>query len=75
MFQVQTLSKVHHKNLVTFLGYCLNKKCLALVYDFMSRGHLQEVLRGGQDYSLSWEERLHIALDAAQGPLKSFTLF
>lgn len=29
----------------------------------------------GQDYSLSWEERLHIALDAAQGPLKSFTLF
>ncbi|KAF2952905.1 hypothetical protein DAI22_01g372400 [Oryza sativa Japonica Group] len=65
--EVQTLSKVHHKNLVTFLGYCLNKKCLALVYDFMSRGNLQEVLRGGQDYSLSWEERLHIALDAAQG--------
>ncbi|XP_052158719.1 probable LRR receptor-like serine/threonine-protein kinase At1g51810 [Oryza glaberrima] len=65
--EVQTLSKVHHKNLVTFLGYCQNKKCLALVYDFMSRGNLQEVLRRGQDYSLSWEERLHIALDAAQG--------
>ncbi|XP_015639559.3 senescence-induced receptor-like serine/threonine-protein kinase [Oryza sativa Japonica Group] len=65
--EVQILSKVQHKNLVTFLGYCHNKKCLALVYDFMARGNLQEVLRGGQEYSLSWEERLHIALDAAQG--------
>uniref|UniRef100_J3L538 Protein kinase domain-containing protein n=1 Tax=Oryza brachyantha TaxID=4533 RepID=J3L538_ORYBR len=44
--EVQTLSKVHHKNLVTLVGYCQNKKCLALVYDFMPRGNVQEVLRG-----------------------------
>uniref|UniRef100_A0A0D9V6Y8 Protein kinase domain-containing protein n=1 Tax=Leersia perrieri TaxID=77586 RepID=A0A0D9V6Y8_9ORYZ len=48
--EVQTLSKVHHKNLVAFVGYCQNKKCLALVYDFMPRGNLQEVLRGGLEY-------------------------
>ncbi|KAG8055046.1 hypothetical protein GUJ93_ZPchr0001g31177 [Zizania palustris] len=65
--EVQTLSKVHHKNLVALVGYCQNKKCLALVYDFMPRGNLHQVLRGGQECSLSWEERLHIALDAAQG--------
>ncbi|KAM0880465.1 hypothetical protein ACQ4PT_033554 [Festuca glaucescens] len=65
--EVQTLSKVHHKNLVTLKGYCQNKKCLALVYDFMPRGNLQQVLRGGDDYSLNWEQRLHIAVDAAQG--------
>ncbi|KAE8769633.1 putative LRR receptor-like serine/threonine-protein kinase [Hordeum vulgare] len=65
--EVQTLSKVHHKNLVTLQGYCQNKKCLALVYDFMPRGNLQQLLRGGDDYSLNWEERLHIAFDAAQG--------
>ncbi|KAF7024277.1 hypothetical protein CFC21_036646 [Triticum aestivum] len=64
--EVQTLSKVHHKNLVTLQGYCQNKKCLALVYDFMPRGNLQQLLRGG-DNSLNWEQRLHIALDAAQG--------
>uniref|UniRef100_A0A0E0C9A7 non-specific serine/threonine protein kinase n=1 Tax=Oryza meridionalis TaxID=40149 RepID=A0A0E0C9A7_9ORYZ len=64
--EVQTLSKVHHKNLVALVGYCQNKKCLALVYDFMPRGNLQQLLRGGYD-SLNWEERLHIALDAAQG--------
>ncbi|XP_037409643.1 senescence-induced receptor-like serine/threonine-protein kinase [Triticum dicoccoides] len=64
--EVQTLSKVHHKNLVTLQGYCQNKKCLALVYDFMPRGNLQQLLRGG-NYSLNWEQRLHIALDAAQG--------
>ncbi|XP_051227185.1 senescence-induced receptor-like serine/threonine-protein kinase [Lolium perenne] len=65
--EVQTLSKVHHKNLVTLEGYCQNKKCLALVYDFMPRGNLQQLLRGVHDYSLNWEQRLHIALDAAQG--------
>ncbi|XP_048564918.1 senescence-induced receptor-like serine/threonine-protein kinase [Triticum urartu] len=65
--EVQTLSKVHHKNLVTLQGYCQNKKCLALVYDFMPRGNLKQLLKGGDDYSLTWEQRLHIALDAAQG--------
>ncbi|XP_051221878.2 probable LRR receptor-like serine/threonine-protein kinase At1g51810 [Lolium perenne] len=65
--EVQTLSKVHHKNLVALKGYCQNKKCLALVYDFMSRGNLQQLIRGGDDYSLNWEQRLHIALDSAQG--------
>uniref|UniRef100_A0A8I6XAS6 Protein kinase domain-containing protein n=2 Tax=Hordeum vulgare subsp. vulgare TaxID=112509 RepID=A0A8I6XAS6_HORVV len=65
--EVQTLSKVHHKNLVTLQGYCQNRKCLALVYDFMPRGNLQQLLRGGGDYSVKWEQRLHIALDAAQG--------
>ncbi|KAF7031250.1 hypothetical protein CFC21_042607 [Triticum aestivum] len=65
--EVQTLSKVHHKNLVTLQGYCQNKKCLALVYDFMHRGNLQQLLREGDDYSLNWEQRLHIALDSAQG--------
>ncbi|XP_044977394.1 probable LRR receptor-like serine/threonine-protein kinase At2g28960 [Hordeum vulgare subsp. vulgare] len=65
--EVQTLSKVHHKNLVTLQGYCQNTKCLALVYDFMPRGNLQQLLREGDDYSLNWEQRLHIALDSAQG--------
>ncbi|XP_071682076.1 cysteine-rich receptor-like protein kinase 6 isoform X2 [Lolium perenne] len=65
--EVQTLSKVHHKNLVTLQGYCQNKKCLALVYDFMPRGNLQQLLRGAEDYTLNWEQRLHIAFDSAQG--------
>ncbi|KAI5003276.1 hypothetical protein ZWY2020_030436 [Hordeum vulgare] len=65
--EVQTLSKVHHKNLVTLQGYCQNKKCLALVYDFMPRGNLQQLLREGDEYNLNWEQRLHIALDSAQG--------
>ncbi|XP_047059011.1 probable LRR receptor-like serine/threonine-protein kinase At1g51810 [Lolium rigidum] len=65
--EVQTLSKVHHKNLVALKGYCQNKKCLALVYDFMSRGNLQQLIRGGDDDGANWEQRLQIALDAAQG--------
>ncbi|CAM0870431.1 unnamed protein product [Alopecurus aequalis] len=41
--------------------------CLALVYDFMPGGNLQQLLRGGDINTLNWEQRLHIALDAAQG--------
>ena len=31
-------------------------------------------LDAGDDYSLNWEQRLHIALDAAQGPYFNYLL-
>ncbi|BAH94527.1 Os09g0358000, partial [Oryza sativa Japonica Group] len=43
---VQSLTKVHHKNLVSLVGYCSEKAHLALVYEYMSRGNLFDHLRG-----------------------------
>ncbi|KAG1346649.1 Receptor-like protein kinase [Cocos nucifera] len=67
--EAQSLTRVHHKNLVTFVGYCKDVNYLALIYEYMSQGSLQEHLRGkaGLGRILSWGERLQIAVEAAQG--------
>uniref|UniRef100_A0A0E0M093 Protein kinase domain-containing protein n=1 Tax=Oryza punctata TaxID=4537 RepID=A0A0E0M093_ORYPU len=44
--EVESLTKVHHKNLVSLVGYCSEKAHLALVYEYMSRGNLFDHLRG-----------------------------
>jgi serine/threonine protein kinase len=44
--QVQHLTRVHHKNLVSLIGYCKDKKHLALVYEYMQGGSLEDCLRG-----------------------------
>uniref|UniRef100_A0A0E0QQA9 non-specific serine/threonine protein kinase n=1 Tax=Oryza rufipogon TaxID=4529 RepID=A0A0E0QQA9_ORYRU len=44
--EVQSLSKVHHKNLVSLVGYCTEKAHLALVYEYISGGNLFDHLRG-----------------------------
>ncbi|CAA7410059.1 unnamed protein product [Spirodela intermedia] len=65
--EAQLLRRVHHKHLVTLLGYCNDN--LALVYEFMPRGSLADHLSGGSAHhnTLSWRGRLRIALEAAQG--------
>jgi serine/threonine protein kinase len=44
--QVNSLTKVHHRNLVSLVGYCWEKDHLALVYEYMSEGSLTDQLRG-----------------------------
>jgi serine/threonine protein kinase len=44
--QAQTLTKIHHKNLVSLVGYCKDGKYLALVYEHISEGNLDDKLRG-----------------------------
>ncbi|MQL85410.1 hypothetical protein Taro_017952 [Colocasia esculenta] len=68
--QVLTLMRVHHRNLVSLLGYCDEKNNLALVYEYMAEGCLVDHLRGKAREStggLTWEMRLQIALEAAIG--------
>ncbi|KAM0885146.1 hypothetical protein ACQ4PT_030534 [Festuca glaucescens] len=66
--EVQSLTKVHHRNLVSLVGYCWEKDHLALVYEYMSRGNLWEHLRGKTgDETLDWATRVRVVLEAAQG--------
>ncbi|KAE8790691.1 putative LRR receptor-like serine/threonine-protein kinase PAM74 [Hordeum vulgare] len=67
--EVNSLNKVHHRNLVSFVGYCWEKDHLALVYEYMSQGTLYDHLRGknGVHEPLSWATRVRIVLEAAQG--------
>ncbi|XP_034684080.1 MDIS1-interacting receptor like kinase 2-like [Vitis riparia] len=38
--EVQVLSKVRHRNIIKLYGYCLHKRCMFLVYEYMERGNL-----------------------------------
>ncbi|KAH7428001.1 hypothetical protein KP509_10G070700 [Ceratopteris richardii] len=66
--EVNLLSRVHHKNLVKFLGYCKEEK-LVLVYEFMAKGSLFDCLhsQNARISPLPWTTRLRILVDAAQG--------
>eukprot|EP01018_Ginkgo_biloba_P004980 Gb_28745 [translate_table: standard] len=65
---ISTLDKVRHKNLIAFLGYCLESNKRLLVYEFMPRGTLsQHIFKWEQNglEPLDWNNRLLIALDVA----------
>ncbi|WOL14609.1 hypothetical protein Cni_G23389 [Canna indica] len=67
--EAQHLTRVHHRNLVSMVGYCKDMEYQAVVFEYMSQGTLQDHLQGKMHNSgtLSWRQRLHIAVDAAQG--------
>ncbi|KAK8963159.1 putative leucine-rich repeat receptor-like protein kinase [Platanthera guangdongensis] len=65
--EIEMLSRVHHKNLVTLVGFCFQRGERMLVYDYVSKGTLRENLAGQTGIQLDWMRRLQIALDSARG--------
>ncbi|KAF8727327.1 hypothetical protein HU200_018929 [Digitaria exilis] len=67
--EAQILTRIHHKNLVSMIGYCKDGQYMALVYEYMPEGTLQEQIAGNgrNGKRLTWRQRLLIALDSAQG--------
>ncbi|XP_065873094.1 probable receptor-like protein kinase At5g24010 [Euphorbia lathyris] len=72
--EIIILSQIHHRNLVSLIGYCDEKSEMILVYEFMEKGTLREHLYTSDSENnstsrseLSWEERLKICIDSAKG--------
>ncbi|KAJ7000749.1 calcium/calmodulin-regulated receptor-like kinase 2 isoform X2 [Populus alba x Populus x berolinensis] len=65
--EISLLGRLHHRNLVNLLGYCVDKGSHMLIYQFMSNGSLANHLYNDEERFLSWEERLQIALDISHG--------
>ncbi|XP_015693981.1 probable LRR receptor-like serine/threonine-protein kinase At1g67720 [Oryza brachyantha] len=68
--EVTLLSRIHHRNLVAFLGYCyVDGSSYMLVYEFMHNGSLKEQLQQQKQQTMvmSWLRRLQVAEDAAKG--------
>ncbi|XP_050231699.1 LRR receptor-like serine/threonine-protein kinase IOS1 [Mercurialis annua] len=65
--EVNLLLRVHHKNLTSLVGYCEEGNNMALIYEYMSNGNLRDHLLDGRTKVFSWEGRLQIALESAQG--------
>ncbi|KAF3785110.1 Nodulation receptor kinase [Nymphaea thermarum] len=71
LFQVELLMKVHHKCLVSFIGFCDEDQKMILVYEYMKKGDLQMLLSGEIETPdmLDWRQRLQIAHSVATGSL------
>ncbi|XP_038995467.1 calcium/calmodulin-regulated receptor-like kinase 2 isoform X2 [Hibiscus syriacus] len=65
--EVCLLGRLHHRNLVNLVGYCVDKGKYMLIYEFMSNGSLATLLYGEVERGLNWDERLQIALDISHG--------
>ncbi|KAM7523555.1 hypothetical protein LguiA_013457 [Lonicera macranthoides] len=63
---MKVIGKTHHQNLVKLPGYCLEGPKRLLVYEYMSKGSLADVLFK-HETQLYWEERIGIAKDIARG--------
>ncbi|ONM36851.1 Leucine-rich repeat protein kinase family protein [Zea mays] len=67
--EIELLSRLHHRNLVSLVGYCDEEDEQMLVYEFMPNGTLRDHLSAKTERPLSFGQRVHIALGAAKGLL------
>ncbi|CAB4272464.1 unnamed protein product [Prunus armeniaca] len=66
--EVILLMSAHHRNLVSLIGYCDEGDTMALVYDYVANGNLEQHISSDVGKNvLTWKERLQIAIDAARG--------
>ncbi|KAL3729194.1 hypothetical protein ACJRO7_026312 [Eucalyptus globulus] len=65
--EIELLSRVHHKNLVSLVGFCSEHGEQLLVYEFLPNGSIKESLSGKSGIRLDWARRLKVAIDAARG--------
>ncbi|KAJ6369323.1 hypothetical protein OIU78_001650 [Salix suchowensis] len=67
--EIKLLSRLHHINLVSLVGYCEEKEEQMLVYEFMPNGTLRDWLSDKAKGTLNFGTRLRIALGSAKGIL------
>ncbi|CAL1411896.1 unnamed protein product [Linum trigynum] len=67
--EIQLLSRLHHRNLVSLTGYCDEEGEQMLVYEFMPNGTLRDHLSGKTKEPLSFATRVRVALGSAKGIL------
>lgn len=67
--EVEMLSRLHHRNLVTLIGICTEERIRCLVYELIPNGSVESHLHGvdKETSPLDWGTRMKIALGAARG--------
>ncbi|OAY72956.1 Proline-rich receptor-like protein kinase PERK8 [Ananas comosus] len=65
--EVEIISRVHHRHLVSLVGYCIAENQRLLVYDFVPNNTLHYHLHGEGRPVMEWAVRVKVAAGAARG--------
>ncbi|XP_050374866.1 proline-rich receptor-like protein kinase PERK12 [Argentina anserina] len=65
--EVDIISRVHHRHLVSLVGYCIAEQQRLLIYEYVPNKTLEHHLHGAGMPALDWTKRLKIALGSAKG--------
>lgn len=65
--EVEIISRVHHRHLVSLVGYCISEQQRLLVYDYMPNNTLDYHLHGKGRPTMAWATRVKVAAGAARG--------
>ncbi|XP_020105399.1 proline-rich receptor-like protein kinase PERK8 [Ananas comosus] len=65
--EVDTISRIHHRHLVSLLGYCSSENERMLIYDYVPNNTLYYHLHGKGTPVMDWPTRVKIAAGAARG--------
>ncbi|WOL08331.1 proline-rich receptor-like protein kinase PERK1 [Canna indica] len=65
--EVEIISRVHHKHLVSLVGYCIAGGNRLLVYEYVPNNTLEFHLHGRGRPTMEWSTRMKIALGSAKG--------
>ncbi|XP_022944987.1 proline-rich receptor-like protein kinase PERK9 isoform X2 [Cucurbita moschata] len=67
--EVEIIGRVHHRHLVSLVGYCISEHQRLLVYDYVCNNSLYYHLhvKGDDQLVLDWARRIKIAAGAARG--------
>ncbi|KAH9625067.1 hypothetical protein KSS87_010557 [Heliosperma pusillum] len=65
--EVEIISRIHHRHLVSLVGYCIWESKRLLVYDYVPNDTLHFHLHGEGRPVMEWDMRVKIAIGAARG--------
>ncbi|OQU83068.1 hypothetical protein SORBI_3005G070400 [Sorghum bicolor] len=65
--EIEILSSLNHKNVISLVGFCFKNDDLLLVYEYLQRGSLEEILHGEKECKsiFGWTERFSVAVGVA----------
>ncbi|KAI4997575.1 probable receptor-like serine/threonine-protein kinase At5g57670 isoform X2 [Hordeum vulgare subsp. vulgare] len=65
--EIEIVSSVIHKNIISITGFSFKNNDLLLVYEYLQRGSLEEILHGERECKsmFGWTERFNVAVGVA----------
>ncbi|XP_059451358.1 probable leucine-rich repeat receptor-like protein kinase At1g35710 [Corylus avellana] len=59
--EIKVLTEIRHRNIIKLHGFCLHKRCMFLVYEYMERGSLFCILNNDVEVvELDWTKRVNV---------------